>query len=461
MATILIADDEKNIRASVQRLFDLEGHRALAAADGDEALAILRREDVDLVILDLQMPRRDGFSVLQEMRSSGHDAPVIVLTGHGSVEKAVQAVKQGAQDFLEKPPDPERLLLSAANALRLFRLQRENRDLRRALAPVHRLAGGSAAMAALRREIARAAAGGGAVLITGENGTGKELVAQAIHTESPRRDGPFVAVNCAALPVELFESELFGHERGAFTGALRRQIGRFERAAGGTLFLDEIGEIPPPLQAKLLRALDTMTIERLGGDAPVRVEARIIAATNRDLRAAMTSGAFRQDLFYRLAVLPITVPPLRDRREDIPALAECFLEEARREGATRAREFTRGAIDLLQSHDYPGNVRELRNLVERLALGATGERLTEDETRAVLPSPVTRPSPALPAASPEPSARPGRARLKESLRLAERAILLEALERNRWQMAKTARELGLERSHLYRKLKGLGIQPPD
>ncbi len=463
MATILIADDEKNIRLSVQRLFDLEGHRVLAAADGDEALAILRRDEIDLLILDLQMPRRDGFAVLQEMRSMGHDAPVIVLTGHGSVEKAVQAVKEGAQDFLEKPPDPERLLVSAANALRLCRLQRENRDLRRALAPVHRLAGGSPAMQALRREIARAAAGGGAVLITGENGTGKELVALAIHAESARRDGPFVAVNCAALPAELFESELFGHERGAFTGALRRQIGRFERASGGTLFLDEIGEIPPSLQAKLLRALDTMTIERLGGDAPVRVDARIIAATNRDLHAAMTAGAFRQDLYYRLAVLPIAVPPLRDRREDIAALAACFLEEARREGATRARGFSEEAIALLQGHDYPGNVRELRNLVERLALGAAGERLTEEEARAVLPLPVTRPAPAPapPAVRPAASDPPTRAKLKESLRRAERAILLEALERNRWQMARTARELGLERSHLYRKLKGLGIQPPE
>ncbi len=300
------------------------------------------------------------------------------------------------------------------------------------------------------------------MLITGENGTGKELVARAIHAESARRDGPFVAVNCAALPAELFESELFGHERGAFTGALRRQIGRFERAAGGTLFLDEIGEIPPALQAKLLRALDTMTIEPLGGGAPVRVDARIIAATNRDLRAAMASGAFRQDLYYRIAVLPIIVPPLRDRREDIAALAECFLDEARREGATRARGLSDGAIALLQAHDFPGNVRELRNLVERLALGAAGDRLTEEETRAVLPVPERPTSadtkPAVRTGVPGPA---GRAKLKDSLRLAERAILLEALERNRWQMAKTARELGLERSHLYRKLKGLGIRPPD
>ncbi|HEV8702975.1 MAG TPA: sigma-54 dependent transcriptional regulator [Candidatus Polarisedimenticolia bacterium] len=455
MATVLIADDEKNIRASVVRLFDLEGHKALAAADGGEALAILRKDDVDLVILDLQMPGQDGFAVLAEMQALQIDAPVIVLTGHGSIEKAVLAVKRGAHDFLEKPPDPGRLMLSAKNALALGRLKRENRELRGALAARHRLVGESQAMADLRREIARAAAGGGAVLITGENGTGKEMVARSIHAESARRDGPFVAVNCAALPAELFESELFGHERGAFTGALRRQIGRFERASGGTLFLDEIGEIPPPLQAKLLRALDSMTIERLGGEGPIRVDARVIAATNRDLRSAMAAGGFRQDLFYRLAVLPIVVPPLRARRDDIAPLAAAFLEEARREGTTRASRFSEDALALLQGYDYPGNVRELRNLAERLALTASGETVTGDDVRHVLPGP----SPGVPPAP--PAAVPARTSLKDSLQQAEREIVLKALERNRWQMTKTARELGLERSHLYRKLKALGLRPPD
>jgi DNA-binding NtrC family response regulator len=455
VATVLIADDEKNIRASVVRLFDLEGHKALAAADGGEALAILRKDDVDLVILDLQMPGQDGFAVLAEMQALQIDAPVIVLTGHGSIEKAVLAVKRGAHDFLEKPPDPGRLMLSAKNALALGRLKRENRELRGALAARHRLVGESQAMADLRREIARAAAGGGAVLITGENGTGKEMVARSIHAESARRDGPFVAVNCAALPAELFESELFGHERGAFTGALRRQIGRFERASGGTLFLDEIGEIPPPLQAKLLRALDSMTIERLGGEGPIRVDARVIAATNRDLRSAMAAGGFRQDLFYRLAVLPIVVPPLRARRDDIAPLAAAFLEEARHEGTTRASRFSEDALALLQGYDYPGNVRELRNLAERLALTASGETVTGDDVRHVLPGP----SPGVPPAP--PAAVPARTSLKDSLQQAEREIVLKALERNRWQMTKTARELGLERSHLYRKLKALGLRPPD
>src|SRR5882762_3662941 len=461
MGTVLIVDDEKNIRASLQRLFDLEGHHVLAAADGEEAIVLLRRDDVDLVILDLKMPKRDGFSVLQEMKTLGLEAPVIVLTGHGSIEKAVQAVKQGAHDFIEKPPDPDRLMLSARNALSLGLLRRENRELRDALAARHPLVGESQAMEALRREIARAAGSQSPVLITGENGTGKELVARAVHEGSPRRDGPFVAVNCAALPADLFESELFGHEKGAFTGAMARQVGRFERAQGGTLFLDEIGEIPPQLQAKLLRVLDTMTFERLGGDRPFRVDARVIAATNRDLGAAMAAGHFRQDLYYRLAVLPIVVPPLRGRREDLPALAAHFLDLARREGATRARGFSDGALGLLVAHDYPGNVRELRNLVERLALLAAGETIVEDEAHAVLPPPAPGSS-----RSPEPAARPAPAPVTPTLRQiledAERAALKTALERNRWQMARPARELGLERSHLYKKLKALGITiPPD
>jgi two-component system, NtrC family, nitrogen regulation response regulator NtrX len=457
MATVLIADDEKNIRAAVQRLFDLEGHRSLVASDGDEALALLRREEVDLLVIDLKMPKRDGLSVLQEMKTLGLEVPVIVLTGHGSIETAVQAVKQGAHDFIEKPPEPERLMLSARNALALELLRRENRELRGALAERNPLVGDSDAMRALRDEIGRAAGSASPVLIPGENGTGKELVARAVHEGSARSAGPFVAVNCAALPAELFESELFGHEKGAFTGAVRRQIGRFERASGGTLFLDEIGEIPPPLQAKLLRALDTMSIERLGGDQPLRVDARVVAATNRDLRAAMEGGSFRQDLYYRLAVLPIVVPPLRERRSDLQDLAAHFLGLARREGATRAREFSQEALVLLLAYDFPGNVRELRNLVERLALRASGETISAEDMRAVLPAP------------PRPTGRDAaqvtsrkKSSLKEILEEAERAALREALERNRWQMAKTARELGLERSHLYKKLKSLGIPlPPD
>jgi DNA-binding NtrC family response regulator len=462
LATVLIADDEKNIRAAVERLFGLEGHRALSAADGEEALRILRREEVDLLILDLEMPRVDGFAVLEALRGADHEPAVIVLTGHGSIEKAVRAVKQGAHDFLEKPPDPERLLLAARNALRLAGLKRENRELRSALQARGALVGEGAAMAALRREIERAAAAPSPVLITGENGVGKELVARAIHEASPRREGPFVAVNCAALPADLFESELFGHEKGAFTGALRRQVGRFERAGGGTLFLDEIGDIPSALQAKLLRALDTMTIERLGGDGPIRVDARIVAATNRDLRAALQAGSFRQDLYYRLAVLPIAVPPLRERRNEIPALAAHFLDEIRRERPARARSLSGGALQALAAHDYPGNVRELRNLIERLSLIAAGEVVTEDEVRAVLPAPAAGRAPdgGSAPAPPAPSPAAGDATLRERLKEAERALLFERLERNRWQMARTARDLGIERSHLYRKLKALGIRPP-
>jgi transcriptional regulator with GAF, ATPase, and Fis domain len=267
-----------------------------------------------------------------------------------------------------------------------------------------------------------------------------------------------VAVNCAALPAELFESELFGSEPGAFTGATRRRAGRFERANSGTLFLDEIGEIPPTLQAKLLRALDTMTIERLGGDQPIRVDARLVAATNRDLRAAMAAGAFRQDLFYRLAVLPIAVPPLRERREDIPALAATFLAEARRQGGTRAARFAPGAADALAAHDYPGNVRELRNLVERLALLATAESIEAAEVRAVLPAAAAPPAT---AGGRAPAAAPPEASFSESRREAARAIVRRALERHRWNVTRAAQSLGLERSHLHRKMKGLGIEAPS
>jgi len=463
MATILIVDDEKNIRLAVQRLFDLDGHRTILAADGDEALRQLQREDVDLVVLDLQMPGKDGFAVLEALRPSGADAavpvetPVIVLTGHGSIAAAVRAVKAGAHDFLEKPPDPERLMLSARNALRLARLGAENRELRGALQARRGLVGDGALMRALRAEIARAAAAPNPVLITGENGTGKEMVATAIHEASSRRAGPFVAVNCAALPAELFESELFGSEPGAFTGATRRRAGRFERAAGGTLFLDEIGEIPPTLQAKLLRALDTMTIERLGGDQPIRVDARLVAATNRDLRAAMAAGVFRQDLFYRLAVLPIAVPPLRERREDIQALAETFLAEARRQRSTPAARLAPAAVDALAAYDYPGNVRELRNLIERLALLATAASIDAPDVRAVLPAVAAPPAG---AGAPAPTAMAIETSYKDSLREAERAIVRRALERHRWHVTRAAQALGLERSHLHRKMKALGIDPP-
>jgi len=464
VANLLIVDDEKNMRTAVRRLFAIEGHQVLEAADGQEAIDRLDSDDIDLVILDLEMPRVNGFAVLDRMRERGDRTPVIILTGHGSIDRAVQAVRRGAGDFLEKPPDPERLMVAARNALRIGALDRENRELRDALQGEVALIGTGPATVALRGEIARAVATDSPVLIGGENGTGKEVVARLIHAGSARRDGPFVAVNCAALPAELFESELFGAERGAFTGAARRRTGRFERAAGGTLFLDEIGDIPTALQAKLLRAIESRNIERLGGEVPIAVDARVIAATNRDLRAALASGDFRADLYYRIAVLPIEVPPLRARREDVPALVDHFLRQGRAQRPSIVRRFAPEAIAALSAHDFPGNVRELRNLVERLTLIAAGEVVTAADVRAVLPVPLTTTAAPAPTTGPPaggsavPETLPT---YKESLREAERTILLAALERHRWQMARTARALGIERSHLYRKIKGLGIRVPD
>jgi DNA-binding NtrC family response regulator len=449
MPTILIVDDEKNIRATLARGLASEGYATLEAADGAQALQRLENDDVDLVILDLMMPALDGLGVLERMAALGRRVPTLVLTAHGSIEKAVRAVRLGAFDFVEKPPSVERILLAVASALRLERLEEENRRLAEESGLGGRLLGTSAPMRRLSETIARVAPTDAGVLLAGENGTGKELVARAIHEASPRRDRSLVTVNCAAIPETLFESELFGHARGAFTGATETRRGKFQQADGGTLFLDEIGELPLPLQPKILRALDSGEIERVGGRSAERVNVRVIAATNRDLQAEVTAGRFRQDLYYRLMVVLVTVPPLRERGEDIPLLARHFLETACRRNRIRPKQISETAMAGLARHDWPGNVRELRNAMERVAI-LVADEVVLDEHLGLLQ--VSAPS--------RQGASATSLDLATQLMQHEKAIILAALERHRWRMTRTARELNLERSHLYKKMKALGIERP-
>jgi DNA-binding NtrC family response regulator len=451
MPTVLIADDERNIRSSLSDTFQLEGYEVVTAENGEEAVQRVERGGIDLVLLDLQMPRMGGLEALRRLRELDDDTPAIFLTAHGTIERAVEAVRLGAFDFIEKPPHTEKILLSAKNALRQAELEEENRELRGQSESRYDMIGSTPVMQQLFEQIRRTAPTQARVLILGDNGTGKELVARALHRNSARAAGPFVRVNCAAIPRELFESELFGHERGAFTGATARRKGKFVRASGGTLFLDEVGEIPLELQPKILRALESGEIEPVGGDHEIRVDVRVLAATNRDLDRAVDAGQFRQDLYYRLQVVTIRAPALREHKPDIPALAERFLTLACEENNLPRRRFTDRAVARLLRHDYPGNVRELRNLVERLVILAPDREIDSDDVEACLPQP--RPlnaaeSPAL------------RGTLRETLEDIERALVRDALESHQWRMTEVAQTLGLERSHLYKKMRALGIEKP-
>jgi DNA-binding NtrC family response regulator len=450
MPTVLIVDDEKNIRATLARGLRLEGYRTEVAGNGVEALKLLDEGGIDLVLLDVQMPEMDGLALLSAMRERRMTVPAIVLTAHGSIERAVQAVKLGAFDFIEKPPSIERILLAAGNALDRDRLVRENRRLVEETGSGDEILGNAEATRALRRTLAQLAASEATVLLLGENGTGKELAARAIHSGSARSKKPLVIVNCAAIPETLFESELFGHVKGAFTGATDARRGKFQQADGGTLFLDEIGETPPRLQPKLLRALESGDVETIGGRGPERVDVRLIAATNRDLRAEIAASRFRPDLYYRIAVVPVQLPALRERADDIPILAAHFLDAACRRNRKRPKRLDPQAIAALVRHAWPGNVRELRNAMERVA-SLVPEDVVEAAHLAFL-----QPGDAAVA----PVARGAGSHLASMMERHERALVVAALERNRWRMTKTADELGLERSHLYKKLKALGIEKP-
>jgi two-component system nitrogen regulation response regulator NtrX len=461
---VLVVDDEPRILESLGRLLEREGFRALMAKDGKEADAILAREPLcDLALLDVALPGEDGLALLKRWLASRPALQVVLMSGHGTIEMAVEATRLGAFDFLEKPLSSDRVVLALRNAARQRNLERENETLRESAGLARSIVGRSAAVAALLEQIALAAPTTATVMITGESGTGKELVARALHDLSPRRAGPFVALNCAALPEELVESELFGHEKGAFTGALNARRGKFEEAHRGTLFLDEIGDMSLRTQAKLLRVLQDGVVTRIGGSAPTRVDVRVVAATHRKLEEAIASGAFREDLYYRLNVVPLAVPPLRDRLEDVGPLAEHFLALLAKQMGRKPRRLDRPALARLARHSWPGNVRELKNLLERVVILTPGEAITEGDVAAHLPrgsvgaGPVAAPAAVdAPAASPAVTApaaseSPG-GLLKDQLDRAERAAIERALAEG-GSVARAAELLGLERSHLYKKLR--------
>ncbi|HXJ78363.1 MAG TPA: sigma-54 dependent transcriptional regulator [Candidatus Methylomirabilis sp.] len=448
---ILIVDDERAIQKALRGVLEDEGYRVSVAGSAQEALNQLQDESPDLVFLDIWMPGADGLEALAEFRRIRPETAVVMISGHGTIETAVKATKLGAYDFIEKPLSLEKILLAATRALDHGRLERENRDLREQLERGQRIVGKSRIIEELRQDIATAAPTNGRVLIHGENGVGKELVARAIHAQSARREGPFVEVNCAAIPEELIESELFGHERGAFTGAVGRRRGKFELADGGTLFLDEVGDMSVKTQAKVLRALEEQAFERVGGKETLRVDVRVLAASNQDLAELIGQGRFREDLFYRLSVIPVEVPPLRQRTEDIPLLVDHFVKLFSGENAKRPKTISVEALAYFLSYDWPGNVRELRNMVERLVIMTPGDVIGPE----ALPPPLR---PRDPAASAEDTQR--EKTLKEAREAFERAYILGELRAHEWNMTRTAEKLGIERSHLYRKLKMYGITPP-
>ncbi len=447
MQTILVVDDEVAICETLAQILGYEGYRVLTAGDGRRALQLLGEQAVDAMLLDVKMPGMDGFEVLARVREEQPATPVIIISGHGDIQTAVEAVKQGAYDFLEKPLDRTRLLVTLQNCLQ-HRLALADRE--RLAAKAGRgspLIGDCPAMQAVRAFIAKVAPTDATVLVTGENGTGKELVVAALHAGSPRRDGPLVEVNCAAIPADLVESELFGHEKGAFTGADRQRIGKFEQASGGTLFLDEVGDMGERAQAKVLRAVEEGTIQRVGGRETMKVDVRIVAATNRNLSDA--GSGFRRDLFFRLNVLSVELPPLRERAGDVDLLLDHFMQHLAGSMKTRPKAFSQEALAVLRDYDWPGNVRELRNLVERLLI--------------LVPGTVVKPAD-LPLLAGEPPAAGAdsdlfRARDFQTFKArAEALFLQQKLKEHRYNVSRTAEALGMQRSNLYKKITRYGLQ---
>ena len=449
-ASFLIVDDEAAVRSALAGVLEDEGYQVDSVDSGEACLESLSKQDYDVVLLDIWLPGMDGLATLDRLRARGVDAQVVVISGHGNVESAVRAIKMGAFDFIEKPLSLDKTLLVVRNALRHRKLEAENRELRAHVDRQLVMVGESSAMVDLKAQVATAAPTNGRVLIYGESGTGKELVARSVHLMSLRAAGPFVEVNCAAIPEELIESELFGFKKGAFTGAVRDRQGKFEAAEGGTVFLDEVGDMSLKTQAKVLRVLQEQVVERIGGQGGVKVDVRVLAATNKDLRDAISEGSFRDDLFFRLNVIPIYVPPLRERRDDVPLLATYFLAEFAREYGHRIKTLHDRALAVLLAHEWPGNVRELRNVLERLAIMVPGQEICEEDLGFLsggrLPD-------------------PDQARVQQSLPLHaarerfERDYIIKAVAAQSGNVSRAAEVLGVERSNLYRKMRTLGIIP--
>ena len=458
--TLLVVDDEPQILQAVSGILQDEGFEVLTALDGETALKMVVEGNPDLVLLDINLPGLDGLEVLSEVKKRRPWLPVIMISAYGSVENAVKATRLGAYDFIEKPPNADKIILSVRNGLELARLSEENRRLRQQSGQVKEIIGASSAIRRLREKLALVAPTNASVLITGENGTGKELVARALHALSRRAPHAFVEVNCAAIPEDLIESELFGHEKGAFTGASARHRGKFDLAHEGTLFLDEIGDMSLKTQAKILRILEEQRFERVGGGRPIQVDVRVVAATNKNLEEEIVRGTFREDLYHRINVLPLIVPPLRERREDIPLLAAHFLQELSREGDVPAKTFTAPALSALATLPWPGNVRELKNFVFRLAilspgsvidvadlsLGASGPEAVEAATLEDGEAEFIDPFLQVPS-------------FREARALFEKQFLRRKLTECRGNVSLLAEKIGLERSHLYRKLKAYGLEP--
>ena len=447
MGRILIVDDEESIRRSLAGILSDEGFSTDGAEDGEKALATVRGDPPDLVLLDIAMPGRDGLEILEELRQTWPELPVVMMSGHGTIETAVRATQLGAFDFVEKPLSVEKLLLIIRNALERSRLRSENVRLRAESIRAQEILGDAPPIRKLKEQIQVAAPTNGWVLISGENGTGKEMVAKQIHVQSKRAEHPFVEVNCAAIPEELIESELFGHEKGAFTGAIARKHGKFELAEKGTIFLDEIADMSLRTQAKILRILQEHKFERVGGTETLEVDVRVIAATNKNLEKEIQAGTFREDLYYRLNVIPFHVPSLRERKADIPELAAAFVREFGSESGAGSKEIAARAMSLLQAYPWPGNVRELRNLIERLVLMTPGPRIRDRDL-------------------PEEIRRGGRSESREELTLDEarkdfeRRFLVERLEENAWNISRTAESIGMARESLSRKLRTFEIKVP-